>query len=337
MSEVALRFLGRGEVAAAGGEDFCAAIDDVRTALALLRAGDAEMPAENSVRLGPAETAQARAYALSARLGGTIAAAGLKWTAHRPPASDGAPAILSMTIINDAWTGRPIGIVESALLTAMRTAAVSALVLQHAAPVPPRRVALIGAGVQARTHLRMLAALFPALERVSVWNRTAAHARAMVAAANAPWPVVVAASLAAALAGADAVITCTNAPAPILDADAMAPGRIVLQIGYHEVTFAAIDHADAVLVDLWGEFRRTSAKSLFQMHRAGRFEETRVAADLAAIVLDGWRPRPDARVYFSSFGLNIFDIALAARVLREAAARGIGTMVGLLGRGEPSR
>lgn len=330
MSDIAIRFLGRTGVVAAGGEDFPAALADVRAALALLRAGDAEMPPENSVRLGPPGAAQARAYALPARLGGAIAAAGLKWTAHRPAVNDGAPAIVSMTIVNDAQTGRPIGVVESALLTAMRTAAVSALVLQHAAPVPPRRVALIGAGAQARTHLRMLAALFPALERVSVWNRTPGRAQAMVEAANAPWPIALAANPAAAIDGADAVITCTNAPSPILDAGVMAPNWILLQIGYHEVTFDAIDRADAVLVDLWGEFRRTSAKSLFQMHRAGCFEADRVAADLAAVVLDGWRPRPGACVYFSSFGLNIFDLALAARVLREAAARGMGTMVPLL-------
>jgi ornithine cyclodeaminase len=324
---LALRFLKRADVLAAGGNDFSRAIDDVRAALVLLRAGDAEMPAENSVRLGPPGAAQARAYALPARAGD---AAGLKWTAHRPPADDGAPGIVSMTIVNDALTGRPIGIVESALLTAMRTAAVSALVLQRAAPTPPRRVALIGAGVQARTHLRMLGTLFPALERVSVWNRTPSRAQAMADAASAPWPVIVSADLAAALDGADAVITCTNAPSPILGPGAMAPNRIVLQIGYHEVSFDAIDRADAVLVDLWGEFRLTSAKSLFQMHRAGRFDAARVAADLAAIVLDGWRPRPGACVYFSSFGLNIFDLALAARVLSEAAARGIGTILPLL-------
>src|ERR1700729_3403793 len=146
MGEVLVRFLNREDVLAVGGDDFRAAIADVRAALALLRDGDAEMPAENSVRLGPVGASHARAYALPARLGGDIAAAGLKWTAHRPPVEDGAPAILGMTIVNDAATGRPIGIVESGLLTTMRTAAVSALVLEHAASAPLRRIALIGAG-----------------------------------------------------------------------------------------------------------------------------------------------------------------------------------------------
>ena len=311
-----MRLLTRADVLACGGGDITAAIADVRETLRHLRAGTAEMPPEASVPIGPPEAHQARAYALPARVGDR---AGVKWTAHAP---QGAPIpVHSLTAINDAATGLPLGVVESALLTAIRTAAVSALVLLAR---PPRRAALLGAGMQAATHLHMLARVFPELERVAVWNRGPERAARMIAAAPLPWPAVVAPGIAAALDGADAVLTCTNAPKPILGADAMQPGRTLVQIGYHEVAFDAIDRAEAVLVDLWGEFRLTSAKSLFQMHRAGRFDPARVTADLAQVALDGWRPAPDAAVYFSSFGLNLFDIALAARVLRVAEARGLG-------------
>ncbi len=313
MSAAPLLWVDGRDVLAAGGADIPAAIADIRAALAALRDGDAEMPAETSVRLGGAQETQSRAYALAARVGGH---AGVKWTAHRP---DGA---VSLTIVNDAVTGWPLGVVESALLTATRTAAVSGLVLQAR---PPRRVVLLGAGVQARAHLRMLEKMFPGLDRVTVWNRTASRADAMVSGTPTPFPCVAEPVLETALADADAVLACTNAAAPFLPIDVVRPGRSVLQIGYHEAPFDAIDRADAVLVDLWGEFRLSSAKSLFQMHRAGRFEAGRVAADLAAIALDGWRPEPDAAVYFSSFGLNLFDVALAARVLRRAAAMGLGS------------
>jgi ornithine cyclodeaminase len=322
----ALRFLSRTDVFAAGGGDFAAAIADVRAALTGLRNGEAEMPAENSVRLGPAGATQARGYALPARCGDV---AGVKWTAHRPPLADGLPTITALTVVTDALTGLPLGIVESALLTSMRTAAVSALVLAGAGR-NARRVALVGAGVQARMHLRLLREMFPGLDAVTVWNRDVARAEAL-ARMEAPWRLDAVAELDAALEQADAVITCTAAAAPLLGPEAMRPGRLVMQIGYHEVSFEAIDRADAVLVDLWGEFRLTSAKSLFQMHRAGRFPAERVTADLAALVLDGWVPPARACVYFSSFGLNVFDIALAARVLRDAAAGGIGTLLPLMG------
>jgi ornithine cyclodeaminase len=324
-----LRYLGRADVIAAGGDDMAAAISDVRAALVLLRAGAAEMPAETSVRLGGPAERTARAYALPARVG---AAAGVKWTAHRPRPLAPGLAAPSLTLVNDAISGVPVGLVESALLTPMRTAAVSALVLANAGP-DIRRLTLLGAGAQAETHLRMLIAECPELSSVTVWNRDPARAIAMLhkARRHTPWPLRTTDHLADALDDADAVISCTSATTPFLGAELMRPGRLVLQIGHHEVTFDAIDRADTVIVDQWGQFARTSTKSLFQMHRAGRFPAERVSADLAQLVLDGWRPQPRATIYFSSFGLNIFDIALADRVLRNATAANLGTLLEMPG------
>ncbi len=327
MHALPLRFLNAQAVREAGGLDVLAAMADVRDALALWRAGDAEMPAEVSVALG--DGVQSRAYALAARLGGAVGLAGVKWTAHRPALADGAPPIVSLTAVTDAATGLPVGIVESAQLTATRTAAVSALALQHGASGPVRRVAVLGAGVQAAAHLRMLAAVFPGLERVMVWNRTPHRVPALLAAVEVPWPAMAADRIGDAVADADAILCCTAAAEPILGVNCVRPGRMVVQAGYHEVSFDAIAASDTVLVDLWGEFRLSSAKSLFQMHRAGRFAADGVAADLPALVLDGWRPRSQASVYFSSFGLNLFDVALAGRVLRQAAAQGLGTVLPL--------
>lgn len=335
MTSFALRYLDRTDVVAAGGMDFEAAIADVRAGFAMLRAGDATMPSETSVALDMEGATDARSYALPAALGAPYDSVGVKWTTHRA-ASAGPPRIVSLTMVNDRRTGAPVGIVESAVLTAMRTAAVSALALRHAAPRPVRRVALLGAGTQATTHLAMLAASFPGLEQVALWNRTPAACEAMVQGAGVlPWPVVRSTVLVDALVGSDAVLACTAATSPILDADAAQPGRIVLQIGYHEASFALIATSTAVVVDLWGEFRNTSAKSLFQAHRAGRFAADRLAAQLAEVLEGQWAARPDDAVYFSSFGLNVFDLALATRVLRRAAALGLGRTLDLFGKEIP--
>ena len=158
------------------------------------------------------------------RLGGATGLVGVKWTAHRPPLDDGAPPIVSVTLVNDAATGLPVGIVESAQLTAVRTAAVSALALQLAPAHLCGRVTLLGAGVQAAAHLRMLAAVLPGLEEVTVWNRTPGRVPAMLDAVAAPWPVMAASDLAQALAHADAVVCCTAATAPILGVDSRPAG-----------------------------------------------------------------------------------------------------------------
>ncbi|EOI3504379.1 ornithine cyclodeaminase family protein [Cronobacter dublinensis] len=323
-----MRFLSGPQVASLGGLDPHAALRDVTDTVRLIAAGDAVMPAETHV---PLDTPPGKVYALPARVGGRFNATGVKWTAHRPQPQDGLPMALTVTLINRADSGLPVGLVESGGLTAVRTAAVSALALRHAAPRPVKRVLLLGAGVQARAHLAMLSAQFPSLEALGLWNRTAERLDALNAAAlpfaceryrhpgdaqAQPW---------------DAVITCTGAQQPFLGPDWFTPGRLVMQIGYHEVSFAAIKRATQVVVDAWGEFRHTSAKSLFQMYRAGEFPDDGWAADLTALVSGRWRPAPDDCVYFSSFGLNVFDIALAARVLQAAERDEVGTPLALFG------
>ncbi|EJL90313.1 MULTISPECIES: ornithine cyclodeaminase [unclassified Pantoea] len=315
-----LRVLDEATVAQLGGDDVALALDDVKAVVRLMRLGEAQMPAENHIDLG---TPLGKAYALPARVGGSYNAAGVKWTAHRPQRPDALPAALALTLINDAHSGIPRGLLASGALTAARTAAVSALALQLAAPRPVKRVLVLGAGLHAQAHLRMLQQLFPQLEQIGVWNRSPYKLSAFR-------EVQIETDLPLALAQPyDAVLTCTSAAQPIVDAAAVRPGRIIVQVGYHEVSFAAIKASSKVVVDAWGDFAQRSAKSLFQMFRAGEFREQEVAADLAALLLDNWRPERDDSVYFSSFGLNVFDIALAARVLQAAEHDELGSLQSL--------
>ncbi|MGF3144691.1 ornithine cyclodeaminase family protein [Cronobacter sakazakii] len=323
-----MRFLTGQQVAALGGLDPHAALSDVTDATLLMAAGDAVMPAETHV---PLDTAPGKVYALPARVGGRFNATGVKWTAHRPQPQDALPMALTVTLINRADSGVPVGLVESGGLTAVRTAAVSALALRLAAPREVKRVLLLGAGVQARAHLEMLRAHFPALSCLGLWNRTPARLESMPVAAL-PFPCEVYGDLREAQKQPwDAVITCTGAQKPFLGPEWCQPGQLIMQIGYHEVHFAAIKRATQVVVDAWGEFRHTSAKSLFQMYRAGEFADDGWSADLAALLTGAWCAAPDDCVYFSSFGLNVFDIALAARVLQRATQEIVGTALGLCG------
>ncbi len=318
--EAQLRVLDETTVAQLGGGDIALALEDVKEVIGLMRLGEAQMPAENHIDLA---TPLGKAYALPARVGGRYNAAGVKWTAHRPQRPDALPAALALTLINDAFSGVPRGLLASGALTAARTAAVTALALQLAAPRPVQRVLLLGAGLHAQTHLQMLQQLFPHLDQIGMWNRSPHKLD--------PFPgVTIEHDLHAALAKPyDAVLTCTSAAQPMIEASAVRAGRIIVQVGYHEVSFAAIKASQHVLVDAWGDFAQRSAKSLFQMFRAGEFRAEDVAADLGALLLDHWRPDADSSVYFSSFGLNVFDIALAARVLRAAEQQGAGTLQSL--------
>lgn len=337
MSEVWVRFLSREALGSLGVDDVAAAVADVRDALRAVAEGAAAMPPEVAIRFeettagGPAGAGTAPAkdsavYALPAHVGGRFSAVGVKWTAHRPSDHDGAPRILSLTVLNDARTGRPFAILESALITAMRTAAVSWLAIEHLGRAEVDRVGLLGAGAQSRAHLRVLAHQMPGLAEVFLWNRTAAraHALARQCEREAPWPIRVLDSVEVVAARSQVLITCTAAPTPIVDRPSVRPGLLAIQVGFHEFSFEAIDAFDHVVVDAWGEFRLTSQKSLFRMHRAGRFAADRVATDLAALVCDQHRLPPERSVYFSSFGLSIFDVAIAARLAQAGERAGIG-------------
>lgn len=322
-----IRHLSRKDAIEAGALDWAAAVEDIHATIRLLRSGEAGMVAESVMPLGA--DPRNKAYGLPAFVGGAYDAAGLKWTVHRAEPIGDLPSISSTTIINRLFDGAPVGSVESALLTRMRTAAVSAAAIAALKPDGIRSVALLGAGAHAQTHLDMLLALFPGLEAIHLWNRTGSNLDPLMEQAGkaSNTPILSHASWQDALVGADVVICCTSAPQPFLDVTAARPGRLIMQIGFHEVMFETIAATDLVTVDLWGDFANKSAKSLFQMYRAGQFSPERVAADLPALLLDGWRPPADASLYFSSFGLNVFDIAFAARVLDRANELNIGTLL----------
>jgi ornithine cyclodeaminase len=324
---ITLRYLSRVEALAAGAGDWKCALADVRAATALLHEGHAGMIAESVLPMG--SDPRDNAYGLPAYIAGDYDAAGLKWAVHRAMPQGDLPSITSTTLINRLSDGRPLGIVESALLTRMRTAAVSATAIETLLPAPPVTAAILGAGAQASAHLDMLQTLFASLKVIRVWNRSRERRDIMLANVRARDDVSVSAHDLpdAAVDGAEVVLCCTSSPEPLLDASAVHPGRLIVQVGYHEVAFEAIDASDCVAVDFWGDFADSSAKSLFQMYRAGRFVPARVAADLTGLVVEGWRPPPGASVFFSSFGLNLFDIAIALRVLKNAEGEGIGTIL----------
>ena len=315
-----LRVLDEKAVSALGGADIALAMEDVEEVVRLMRLGEARMPAENAIDLA---TPLGKAYALPACVGGRFNAAGVKWTAHRPSRPDALPAALAVTLINDAQNGVPRALLASGALTAARTAAVSALALKLAAPQPVKQVLVLGYGTHAQSHLRMLKQVFPDLVETGVWNRSPDTLPEDSS-------VTCETDLNAALAKPyDAILSCTSADQPLIDEAAVRPGRIILQVGYHEVSFAAIRACSKVVVDAWGDFAERSAKSLFRMYREGLFHPHEVNADLCALLLDGWRAAPEDCVYFSSFGLNVFDIALAARVLQAAERTGTGTVQSL--------
>ncbi|GEM_PF-539628 len=332
--DLAVRFLSRRDVVACGALDMHAAVADVEAALRLQNAGETIMPPEAVLRWRATADRQAGgadetgAYALPAYLGGPVPVAGIKWTAHR--SSHGAeggqdPAVTGLIVLTDPRSGRPFALMESALIGAVRTAATTGVALQRLRRTDATTATLIGAGLQAEMHLRMLAAVLPGAHRLVLANRTRDHAERLVRGLTGlPWTPELSDLGPSAVEESDVVIACTAAASPFVHAGWVHRGMAAVSIGPYEFSYDAVRAFDAVVVDAWGDFKRTSLKGLFRMYRDGQFEESAVAADLGGLVA-GTREIPrESSVFVSVFGLSIFDVAVAARIARAAEERGVG-------------
>ncbi|MHB8731502.1 MAG: ornithine cyclodeaminase family protein [bacterium] len=336
LPDVAVRFLSRQDVIACGALDMHAAVADVEAALRLQNAGETIMPPEAVLRWRAAADGQTGradetgAYALPAYLGGSAPVAGVKWTAHRPPrGAEGGqdPTVMGLIVLTDPRSGRPFAVMESALVGAVRTAATTGVALRLLRRTDAAAATLIGAGLQAEMHLRMLAAVLPRTRRVILANRTRDRAERLVRAlAGLPWTPELSDLGPAAVENSDVVIACTAAASPFVDAGWVHPGMAAVSVGPYEFSYDAVRVFDAVVVDAWGDFKRTSLKGLFRMYRDGQFDESSVAADLGELVA-GTRDVPrESSIFVSVFGMSIFDVAVAARIARVAEERGAGHM-----------
>ena len=328
--KVVIRYLDRAAVVRCGGWDFHKAIADVEGALRLQESGQTVMPPEvhlrwpNSVAVSESSgvpLSDAGIYALPAYVGGERPVAGIKWTSHRSKRiKSELPHTMGLIVLNDATSGCPIAVVESGLIGAVRTASVSGLAIDRLGWSNARSIAVFGAGFQAESHLRMLAQRFPGLETVWLVNRTRERAEdlAVRLGPEAPWPILIRPMGPDAFLKNDVVITCTGAEEPFVLKSWVRSGLLAIHVGLFEYHFDAIAAFDRIVVDKWGEFKQTSLKSLFRMYRAGLLKEEDVYGEIGEFVAGTKGKLHGQSVFLNSFGLSIFDVAVAWRIVREA-------------------
>jgi ornithine cyclodeaminase/alanine dehydrogenase-like protein (mu-crystallin family) len=259
---------------------------------------------------------------------GTRAAFAAKVNVNLPgnEARTGRPTIQGVVVLADTADGRPLAVVDSITLTSLRTAATAALAATFGARADSRRLAIIGAGAQARDQLAAFAAAFR-LESVAVFDlddaKAAAFARA--AGAGASYRCGAAPSIAAALDGADLVVTCTTAAKPVLTADMALNGAFVAAVGADNPAKQEIDPAlmarARVLVDDLDAC--AAGGDLFHALAAGTMTRDAVHADLADLAAGRktGRARADELVIFDSTGSGVQDVALAEAAYRAARGR----------------
>ncbi|MFI1996868.1 ornithine cyclodeaminase family protein [Actinoplanes sp. NPDC020271] len=247
----------------------------------------------------------------------------------------GRPAHTILILLFNEADGTPLALLDGSRITALRTAAASALATAALARPEAETLAILGAGVQARAHVECLREVRP-IRRVRVWSRRRASAEALAAdvRAGTTLDVVVVDNPDKAAAEADIVCTTTASTTPVLSLDGVRPGVHVNAIGASfaslcELTPEAVAAA-AVYVDSLAAARR-EAGDLLNATEHGVFGFDAVRGELGGLLTGRCpgRASEDEITLFKSVGLAAQDITVGAFVAAAAREAGHGTDVAL--------
>lgn len=227
--------------------------------------------------------------------------------------------------------GAAVGMMNAGLLTALRTAAASAVATRALARPQASRLAIIGTGEQARHHLDAMLAVRPVTE-LSVAGRRAEAAAAFAASAAERHPGLQATAgtdVAAAVREADIVCAVTAAAEPVLCGDWIAPGTHVNAVGASIPAKREIDEALVVKARLFADYRPSlfaQAGEVIGALERGAIGKDHVAGEIGEVLagqVAGRRSETEITLY-RSLGIAAQDLACAAHCLEAARARGLG-------------
>ncbi|HNS51594.1 MAG TPA: ornithine cyclodeaminase family protein [Anaerolineae bacterium] len=334
--EVELRYLSRAQLLAAG-LDMSVALSVVEEVLRLHAEGGDILPHKISLDLGEPE--RGRVNIMPGYVGGRFDVCGLKWISIFPnnPERYGLPSLNGLMILGDADRGTPVAVMESSLITSLRTGAATGVAAKYLARPHATTIAIVGAGVQGRTQLQALHAVLPRLAKVRVYDLHAESAARYAAEMTASLGLHVQAvdSPEACVAGADVVVTATVADEPIVKDAWIKDGSLFVHAGSNqEEEYEVVLHSDGLYVDDWPGMVHRRSQTLARMREKGMIDDGAITAELGEVI-SGRKPgrtSPRERMYFCSVGMGTEDTALGLAALRLAESKGLGTMLPLFGR-----
>lgn len=256
--------------------------------------------------------------------------AGLKWVSGFPGNYKlDLPYISGLLIINDPQTGIPIAVMDCIWITAMRTAAATAVAARRLARPDSSKLGVLGCGVQGRTNTEALSVDFP-LKRVIAYdvNRETMNSFADEISSRFNMEVIPADTPKEAVAGCDVIVTA----GPILKTP-----HCTIKAGWMEegafaslVDFDTYWHPDAMKEA--DKFCTDDIPQLNHYRDAGYFQDIPpIHADLGELVI-GKKPgreTPKERTMACNLGLAMDDMAVAPTIYQRALEKGIGTWLPL--------
>ncbi|MBN1317651.1 MAG: ornithine cyclodeaminase family protein [Anaerolineales bacterium] len=334
-NEVTFKYLSQAQLEAAG-LNMTLALEVVEKVMHLHAIGDDILPHKISIDLG--EPDRGRVNIMPGYVGGDFDVCGLKWIAIFPnnPKRYGLPSLTGLMILGDPDRGTPTAVMESSLITSLRTGAASGVAAKYLAHTDSTTAAILGAGVQGRTQLLALHATLPRLSEARVYdlNAEAAEQYASEMETMLDLRVQPVANPEHCVSGADVIVTATVADDPIVKDAWVKDGSLFIHAGSNqEEEYEVVLNSDGIFVDDWPGMMHRQSQTLARMREAGLIDEAAITAELGQVISGekvGRRSDND-RLYFCSVGMGTEDAALAQAAYRLAESKGIGTLLSLFG------
>jgi alanine dehydrogenase len=262
-------------------------------------------------------------------------------------AARGLPSHLASILLLDPETGALQALLDGRFITEARTAAVSAVSSRLLARKTAKSLAIIGSGVQARSHLEALSRVHT-LRQVTVWSPNKLHRDAFVEEARTSTgteggrsgdggvsvPRIAAVDHAGeAVVGADIIVLVTSSPVPVLEDGWVKPGAHVISVGACRPTQREMDPALVARARLFVDSRGAAlveSGDVVLGIQEGRFGPDHIVAELGQLVAGAAGRRSDNEItVFKSLGLAVEDVTAAQLAYRRAVERGIGQELSL--------
>ncbi len=227
----------------------------------------------------------------------------------------------------DGETGEVRALMNASAITAIRTAAVSAVATRLLARDDARELGVLGAGVQARSHIVALR-LVRDFDRVRIYSPTAAHAALLAEEVGGE----AVGSAEEAVRGAAVVVAATSSSEPVLEREWLKPGAHVNAVGGRPPMMIELDTATIAGSSFFVD-RRESAEAEAGDYRealeSGAIGSDHIKAEIGEVLIGSapGRTSPDELTVFRSLGLAVEDLAAAEYVVRRARETGAGTEV----------
>jgi ornithine cyclodeaminase/alanine dehydrogenase-like protein (mu-crystallin family) len=230
-------------------------------------------------------------------------------------------------LLHDGTTGKLRAILNASAITEIRTAAVSAVATKALARPDAATVAILGSGVQGRSHVAAMRAVLPEAE-VRIWSRTHEHAVGLALASHG----VACSTVEEALAEADVVCTCTSSREPVVRREWLAAGAHVNAVGSSVPSARELDTVTVADASLFVDRRESTvneAGDYLVPLEEGAITPDHIRAELGEVLIGAHpgRASDDELTLFKSLGLAVEDLAAAELCVARATERGLGVEV----------